>query len=100
MSTSPMGANKSIEDIEATLLAGTKSALDGLVWQPRATMAARPLKLHNDGPRMPSDFVRIETSFPATRVTITYGARGMPVPLTLTTVNGQQKSLRSEGDRI
>jgi hypothetical protein len=27
MSTSPMGANKPIEDIEATLLAATKSAL-------------------------------------------------------------------------
>jgi len=32
MSTSPMGANKPIEDIEATLLAATKSALDELVW--------------------------------------------------------------------
>jgi hypothetical protein len=28
MSTSPMGANKPIEDIEATLLAARKSALD------------------------------------------------------------------------
>jgi hypothetical protein len=27
-----MGANKPIEDIEATLLAATKSALDELVW--------------------------------------------------------------------
>ena len=33
MSTSPMGANKPIEDIEATLLAATKSALDELVWK-------------------------------------------------------------------
>jgi hypothetical protein len=32
MSTSPMGANKPIEDIEAHLLASTKSALDELVW--------------------------------------------------------------------
>jgi hypothetical protein len=32
MSTSPMGANKPIEDIEATLLAATKSALDDFVW--------------------------------------------------------------------
>jgi hypothetical protein len=32
MSTSPMGANKPIEDIEATLLAAMKSALDELVW--------------------------------------------------------------------
>jgi predicted methyltransferase len=31
MSTSPMGANKPIEDIEASLLAGTKAALDELV---------------------------------------------------------------------
>jgi hypothetical protein len=30
MSTSPIGANKPIEDIEATLLAATKSALDEL----------------------------------------------------------------------
>jgi hypothetical protein len=32
MSISPMGANMPIEDIEATLLAATKSALDELVW--------------------------------------------------------------------
>jgi hypothetical protein len=31
MSTSPMGANP-IDDIEASLLAATKSALDELVW--------------------------------------------------------------------
>jgi hypothetical protein len=37
MSTSPMGANKPIEDIEATLLAATKSALDELVWRAHAT---------------------------------------------------------------
>jgi hypothetical protein len=30
-----MGANKPIEDIEATLLAATKSALDELVWWAR-----------------------------------------------------------------
>ena len=30
MSTSPMGANKPIEDIEASLLAAKKSALDEL----------------------------------------------------------------------
>ena len=42
MSTSPMGANKPIEDIEAHLLAATKSALDELVWCARATMAAKP----------------------------------------------------------
>ena len=41
MSTSPMGANKSIEDIEATLLAATKSALDELVWWAHAMMAAK-----------------------------------------------------------
>ena len=41
MSTSPMGANKPIEDIEAHLLASTKSALDELVWWAHATMAAR-----------------------------------------------------------
>ena len=40
MSTSPMGANKPIEDIEASLLAATKSALDELVWWAHATMAA------------------------------------------------------------
>jgi hypothetical protein len=34
-----MGANKPIEDIEATLLAATKSAL--LVWWAHATMAAK-----------------------------------------------------------
>jgi len=39
-----MGANKpieDIEDIEATLLADTKSALDELVWWAHATMANR-----------------------------------------------------------
>ena len=41
MSTSPMGANKPIEDIEASLLAATKSALDELVWRSHATMAAK-----------------------------------------------------------
>jgi hypothetical protein len=41
MSTSPMGANKSIEDIEATLLVATKSASDELVWWAHATMAAK-----------------------------------------------------------
>jgi NAD(P)H-dependent FMN reductase len=41
MSTSPMGANKPIEDIEANLLASTKSALDELVWWVHATMAAK-----------------------------------------------------------
>ena len=41
MSTSPMGANKPIEDIEASLLAATKSALDELVWWAHATMAAK-----------------------------------------------------------
>ncbi|MFM0557434.1 hypothetical protein P0D69_41810 [Paraburkholderia sediminicola] len=38
MSTSPMGANKPIEDIEASLLAGTKMALDELA---HATIAAK-----------------------------------------------------------
>jgi hypothetical protein len=32
-----MGANKPSEDIEATLLAATKSALDELVWCDHAT---------------------------------------------------------------
>jgi NAD(P)H-dependent FMN reductase len=41
MSTSPMGANKPIEDIEAHLLAATKTALDELVWWAHATMAAK-----------------------------------------------------------
>jgi len=41
MSTSPMGANKPIEDIEASLLAATKAALDELVWWAHATMAAK-----------------------------------------------------------
>ena len=41
MSTSQMGANKTIEDIEAHLLASTKSALDELVWWSHATMAAK-----------------------------------------------------------
>ena len=36
-----MGANKSIEDIEATLLAATKLALDEFAWRARATMAAK-----------------------------------------------------------
>jgi hypothetical protein len=37
-----MGANKPIEDIEATLLAATKPALDELVWWAHATMAQSP----------------------------------------------------------
>ena len=41
MATSPMGANKPIEDIEAGLLPSTKTALDELVWWAKATMAAR-----------------------------------------------------------
>ena len=40
-STSPMGANKPIEDIEATLLDATEPALDELVWWAHATMAAK-----------------------------------------------------------
>jgi hypothetical protein len=35
-----MGANKPIEDIEATRPVATKSALDELVWWAHATMAA------------------------------------------------------------
>jgi NAD(P)H-dependent FMN reductase len=41
MKTSPMGSNKPIEDIEASLLGATKSALDELVWWAHATMAAK-----------------------------------------------------------
>jgi NAD(P)H-dependent FMN reductase len=40
-STSPTGANKPVEDIEASLLASTKAALDELVWWAHATMAAK-----------------------------------------------------------
>jgi hypothetical protein len=36
-----MGANRPFEDIEETLLAATKSALDDLVWCAQATMAAK-----------------------------------------------------------
>jgi hypothetical protein len=36
-----MGANKPIEDIEATLPSATKLALDELVWWAHATMATR-----------------------------------------------------------
>jgi len=39
-----MGANKPIEDIEATLLAATKLALDELAWWAHATMAAKAAK--------------------------------------------------------
>lgn len=41
MNTSPMGANKPIEDIEGSLLGATKSALDELVWWAQATKAAK-----------------------------------------------------------
>jgi hypothetical protein len=41
MSTSQTGANKPIEDTEATLLNATKSALDELVWWAHATMATK-----------------------------------------------------------
>ena len=41
MSTSPTGANKPIEDIEASLLGAAKSALNELVWWAHATMAAK-----------------------------------------------------------
>jgi len=42
--TSPMGANKPLEDIEAGLLGATKAALDELVWWARATMAAKAVE--------------------------------------------------------
>jgi hypothetical protein len=41
MSTSPMVANKPIEDFEASLLAATKMALDELAWWAHATTAAK-----------------------------------------------------------
>jgi len=41
MSTFPWGANKPTEDIEATLLAATKWALDELVWRAHAAMTAK-----------------------------------------------------------
>jgi hypothetical protein len=41
MSTFPWRENKPIEDIEATLLAATKWALDELVWWAHATMTAK-----------------------------------------------------------
>src|SRR5580698_2232335 len=41
MSTSPIGANKPIEDIEAHLRGKAKAALDELVWWAHATMAAK-----------------------------------------------------------
>jgi NAD(P)H-dependent FMN reductase len=41
MATSPLGANKPIEDVEANLLPSAKTALDELVWWARATMAAK-----------------------------------------------------------
>jgi len=44
-----MGANKPIEDIEATLLAATKSALDDLVWWAHATMAAKAAPFEERG---------------------------------------------------
>lgn len=37
---SPMGGNKPIEEIEASLLPSAKTALDELVWWAKATMAA------------------------------------------------------------
>jgi hypothetical protein len=40
MLASPLGANKLVEDIEATLLPATKSGLDEFVWWAHATMAA------------------------------------------------------------
>src|ERR1022692_2263987 len=44
MKTSPMGANKPIEDIEGSLVGATRSALDELVWWAHATMAAKAAK--------------------------------------------------------
>jgi hypothetical protein len=41
MSTFPLGANKAIEDIEATLLTAAKWALDDFVRWAHVTMAAR-----------------------------------------------------------
>jgi hypothetical protein len=41
-----MGANKPIEDIGASLLAGTESALDEIVWWAHATMAAKAVIRH------------------------------------------------------
>jgi hypothetical protein len=47
-----MGANKPIEDIEASLLAATKAALDELVWWAHATMAAKAAKAAWDATRI------------------------------------------------
>lgn len=41
MAVFPMGGNKAIEEIEASLLPAAKAALDELVWWAKATMAAR-----------------------------------------------------------
>jgi NAD(P)H-dependent FMN reductase len=41
MATSSMGAGKPIEDVEASLLGASKSALDELAWWAGATMAAK-----------------------------------------------------------
>jgi NAD(P)H-dependent FMN reductase len=41
MAVFPMGGNKPIEDIEASLLPSAKIALDELVWWSKATMAAK-----------------------------------------------------------
>ena len=51
MSTSPMGANKPIEDIEAHLLASTKSALDEPSGGPTRRWRRKPLKLHSGATR-------------------------------------------------
>jgi len=48
MSTSPMGANKPIEDIEATLLAATKSALGASQSHMRRVTCPVPLTLTAD----------------------------------------------------
>jgi NAD(P)H-dependent FMN reductase len=41
MAVFPLGGNKPIEDIEASLLPAATAALDDLVWWAKATMAAR-----------------------------------------------------------
>ena len=41
MAVFPMGGNKPIEDIEASLLPSAKAALDDLVWWAKATKAAK-----------------------------------------------------------
>jgi len=61
MAIFPLGGNKPIEDIEASLLPSATAALDDLVWWAKATMAARAAAADH-APRRPQSHAGPQSS--------------------------------------